>query len=74
MAKAFSGKKVVLILQKIYGFHIVHQKGSHLKLRKFAGKEVVTTIVPLHRELATGTLHGLLKLANIEYKEFLRHG
>jgi predicted RNA binding protein YcfA (HicA-like mRNA interferase family) len=30
----------------------------------------ITTIVPLHKELAPGTLKGVLKLAQIEEKDF----
>ncbi len=70
MAKTFSGKEVVKILCRELGFSVVSQKGSHIKLRKVIGKRVVTTIVPLHKELARGTLSGALELAEITEKEF----
>ena len=42
------------------------QRGSHVVLRK----ESVGTVVPLHRELAMGTLKGILKLAQVDEKDF----
>lgn len=70
MPKPFSGKKVISILSKNFGFYYVSQKGSHVKLAvKRSGKEIIT-IVPLHRELATGTLKGILGLAQIDEKNF----
>ena len=64
-----SGKDVIAILSS-FGFSVVGQKGSHVKLRKNLGSKIVTTIVPLHRELAHGTLKGILELAEIDEKEF----
>ncbi len=44
------------------------QKGSHIKLRNSDGK---TVIVPLHRELAKGTLGSILRQAGMTVEEFL---
>lgn len=53
------------------GFVFVSQKGSHVKLcRKISGR-IITTIVPLHRELARGTPMGILELAEVS-EEALR--
>ena len=70
MAKTFSGKQVIKILCREFGFYFVSQKGSHVKLAKQVDTEEVVTIVPLHRELAVGTLRGVLELAQIDSKEF----
>ena len=70
MAKTYSGKQVIKILSRKFGFSFVSQKGSHVKLRKTKNNETITTIVPLHKELALGTLRGVLELAKIEEKEF----
>ncbi|MEK7172857.1 MAG: type II toxin-antitoxin system HicA family toxin [Patescibacteria group bacterium] len=71
MPKIFSGKKVVKILCKDFGFYFVSQKGSHVKLeKKFEGKTIIT-IVPMHKELAFGTFKGVLDLAQIDEKSFL---
>lgn len=72
MAKTFSGKEVVKILIREFGFSFVSQKGSHVKLRKKTGRRNVTTVVPLHKELARGTLLGILELAEIEEEEAFR--
>lgn len=72
MAKTFSGRRVADILVRDFDFQIVSQKGSHMKLKRRVSRGEVITIVPLHRELAIGTLRGVLKLAEVDYKEFLR--
>ncbi len=72
MPKAFSGKEVVKILCRDFGFFLVSQKGSHVKLRRKRSNRVITTIVPLHRELALGTLKGVLELAEIDSQEFYK--
>jgi len=55
-----SGKKLIKILQSD-GFEVVRQKGSHVSLSKGEYK----TVVPLHNELAKGTLIGILKQCGI---------
>lgn len=70
MPKTTSGKKVVSILCRKFGFSFVSQKGSHVKLaKKISGHEIIT-VVPQHKELAHGTLKGALELAHIDEKEF----
>ena len=58
MAKlpVLSGKDLVRLLER-NGFRVVRQKGSHVSLQKEAYK----TVIPLHAELAKGTLLGILK-------------
>jgi len=51
-----SGKELIRALEKD-GFQVVRQKGSHVSLQKGTYK----TVVPLHDELAKGTLLGILK-------------
>lgn len=70
MAKTFSGRLVIKILCREFGFFVVSQKGSHVKLRNEHGPRVITTIVPLHREIALGTFRGILELANIDEMDF----
>lgn len=45
----------------------ISQRGSHVKLRNDAGR---TAIVPLHRELAPGTLRSILRQADMATDEF----
>ncbi len=68
MHKPLSGKKVIRILCREFRFFVVSQKGSHVKLT--ARESGATTIVPLHKELALGTLKGVLELAQVDNREF----
>jgi predicted RNA binding protein YcfA (HicA-like mRNA interferase family) len=47
------------------GFHIVTQRGSHVKFVRDTGSVVDVAIVPLKREITTGTLHSILSQAHI---------
>lgn len=61
-----SGAEAVRALQQA-GFQRVSQRGSHVKLRSPTSR---TAIVPLHRELAPGTLQSVLKQAGLTVDEF----
>jgi len=51
-----SGPELIRLLKKS-GYQVVRHKGSHVSLRKDKHKAVI----PLHDELAKGTLLGILK-------------
>lgn len=70
--KSFSGKRVILILCKKFGFKWISQKGSHVKLKKETHGGEIITVIPLHRDLAYGTLKGVLILAQVDEKEFFK--
>lgn len=70
--RSLSGKEVMKILCREFGFYFISQKGSHVKLKKKIKDREIITIIPLHKELARGTLRGILNLAKIEVKEFLK--
>jgi len=72
MSKTFSGKIVIKILEKYFGFIQVSQKGSHIKLEKVLDGEKIITVVPNHKEIQAGTLLGILELAKIDKKDFLK--
>jgi len=61
-----SGDEVVRVLRHA-GFTPVSQRGSHRKLRHADGR---TVIVPVHRELATGTFASILRQAGLTAAEF----
>ena len=61
-SKPVSGEKVVKILCNEFGFSISGRKGSHVRLSKITPDGKIGTVVPLHKELKTGTLKGVLKL------------
>jgi predicted RNA binding protein YcfA (HicA-like mRNA interferase family) len=49
------------------GFQLVRQEGSHVSLQKESRK----TVVPLHSELARGTLLGILKQCGLSKDELI---
>ena len=63
-----SSKEVVKRLQKL-GFVKVSQKGSHAKYRNLNNNRIC--IVPMHYEIAKGTLISILEQADIKLSEFL---
>jgi predicted RNA binding protein YcfA (HicA-like mRNA interferase family) len=66
-----SGQAAVRALEKL-GFEQVRQRGSHVVLRKeIPGGTILGCVVPLHRELAIGTLRGILKQAGVTPDEFM---
>lgn len=67
--KVFSGVFIVSVLVKNFDFVVISQRGSHVKLKSLSGGRV--TIIPLHKELAPGTLASVLRLAGVERKRFL---
>lgn len=50
------------------GFVVMRQKGSHIVLRRGSSG----CVVPNHKEVKTGTLHGLLRQAEVNVEEFMR--
>jgi len=62
-----SGEELIKILQK-EGFRIVRQKGSHVSLQK----ESYKTVVPLHEELAKGTLSAILKQCGLSRGDLMK--
>ena len=61
--RRLSGLEVVSIFQR-FGFSIVSQRGSHVKLRRVnqAGEKQTLT-VPNHHQLDTGTCHAIFRQA-----------
>ncbi len=54
-----SGKLLIKFLEKV-GYKVVSQRGSHVKLLLRKGGREYMMIVPLHREIARGTLNDIL--------------
>lgn len=65
-----SGKDIVKVLCKI-GFVHVRTHGSHAILNKTTQEGTITIPVPLHPELAKGTLKSIMKQAGLELKDLL---
>jgi predicted RNA binding protein YcfA (HicA-like mRNA interferase family) len=64
----FSGRDVVKIFQ-LFGWVAVRQRGSHIILVKENYNASLS--VPDHKEVAQGTLRGLIRIAGITAEEFL---
>jgi predicted RNA binding protein YcfA (HicA-like mRNA interferase family) len=65
-----SGQEAIRTLERL-GFEQVRQRGSHVVLKKQTPEGAVGCVVPLHRELAIGTLRGILKQAGVTSDEFM---
>ncbi len=63
-----SGAELVKALQKA-GFVMLRQKGSHVSLEKVDATGTYRTVVPMHREIARGTLHDILKQSGLTRDE-----
>ena len=55
------------------GFVRVRQRGSHVVLKRPTPEGEVGCVVPLHRELAVGTLRGILRQAKMTPAEFIEY-
>jgi len=64
-----SGKEAVGALERL-GFVKTRQRGSHVVMKKMP-EGTTGCVVPMHRELAVGTLRGILKQAGISPEDFL---
>lgn len=64
-----SGDQVIDALRKL-GFARVRQRGSHVVLKKATPDGEIGCVVLMHKELAEGTLRGILKQAQVSPDEF----
>jgi predicted RNA binding protein YcfA (HicA-like mRNA interferase family) len=62
-----SGQELIRLLEKA-GFKIVRQRGSHVSLQKGESR----TVVPLHDELAKGTLLGILRQCGLSREDLFK--
>ena len=53
------------------GWVVVRQRGSHIRLQKRIGDEVLKLTVPAHRPVKRSTLSHILKRAGLTVDEFL---
>ena len=67
--RRISGKEAVGALERL-GFVRTRQRGSHVVLKKMP-EGTTGCVVPMDRELAVGTLRGILKQAGISTEDFL---
>ena len=61
--KRLTASETVSIFQQ-FGFSILSQRGSHIKLRRVSkAGEKETLTIPNHRQLDTGTCHAIFRQA-----------
>ena len=64
-----SGTEAVKALQRL-GFFVDRQRGSHVVLKKNTPQGERGCVLPMHREIAQGTLRSALKMAGVSAEEF----
>ena len=64
-------KEIIIVLNE-FGFNKVSRIGSHVKYKNDSIPQR-TVIIPMHSEIAKGTLKSILEQANIDLDDFLSH-
>jgi predicted RNA binding protein YcfA (HicA-like mRNA interferase family) len=54
------------------GWIVVRQRGSHVRLQKRTGAELLKLTVPAHQPIKRSTLSHLLKQAHMSVDDFMR--
>lgn len=67
-----SARETIRALKRL-GFEQVRQRGSHVILKKQSPEGAIGCVVPLHRELAIGTLRAILKQAQVSADDFVEN-
>jgi predicted RNA binding protein YcfA (HicA-like mRNA interferase family) len=65
-----SGSEAQEALERL-GFVGVRQRGSHVVMKKVTPEGTFGCAVPLHDELAVGTLRGILRQAKVTVDDFV---
>ena len=66
-----SGREIIRALERL-GFVQARQRGSHVVMKKSAPEGNVGCVVPIHSEVAIGTLRSILKQAKVSADEFVK--
>lgn len=66
---SLSYHQIIRALQRD-GWTVVRQRGSHIRLQKRVGDEVLKIIVPAHRPVKRTTLSHILKQARLSLDDF----
>jgi len=67
-----SGQQVIKALSKL-GLKPVRQRGNHVFLKGIVKERLRFTVVPVHNELAQGTLKGILEQTGVTIEELLEN-
>jgi predicted RNA binding protein YcfA (HicA-like mRNA interferase family) len=64
-----SGAEAVKALRRL-GFFVDRQRGSHCVMKKITPDGERGCVIPMHKEVALGTLRSALKMAGVSPEEF----
>jgi predicted RNA binding protein YcfA (HicA-like mRNA interferase family) len=64
-----SGSEAVKAMRRL-GFFIDRQRGSHVVMKKITPDGERGCVIPMHKEVALGTLRSALKMAGVSPEEF----
>jgi len=67
---SISYSQIIKALQRD-GWTVVRQRGSHIRLHKRVGDELLKLTVPAHRPVKRSTLSHILKQARLEVDDFI---
>ncbi len=67
-----SAEEAIRSLERL-GFVRIRQRGSHVTLKKKSLTGDIGCVVPLHHELAVGTLRNILRQAGVTPEEFIEN-
>jgi predicted RNA binding protein YcfA (HicA-like mRNA interferase family) len=67
---AISGDELIRALAK-FGYEAVRQKGSHVRLRHPTDTKKLPVTVPLHDEIAFGTLRRILRDVGLTVEQLI---
>ena len=66
-----SGRQIIRTLERL-GFVQARQRGSHVVMKKSTPEGNIGCVVPLHDDVAIGTLRSILKQAKVAPDEFVK--
>ncbi|MFN7037830.1 MAG: type II toxin-antitoxin system HicA family toxin [Bellilinea sp.] len=67
---SLSYQQIIRALQKD-GWTVVRQRGSHIRLQKRIGDELLKITVPAHKPVKRSTLSHILKQARLQLDDFI---
>lgn len=70
--KRVSGAEAVKAFERM-GFFQARQKGSHVVMKKIMPDGNAGCVIPMHKEVAAGTLSSALKQAKVAPEEFMKN-
>ena len=65
-----SGRQIIRVLEHI-GYHVVRQRGSHIRLRDETDPDHLPVTVPNHKTVKPGLLRKILRDANLSVDDFI---